>query len=295
MHTVQIQIPRFCFYANWARLQGFSSHTAFSYKTMLQTNPKKPLIEFKGNSLPIIAIILRSLDPGSLKEAANTLLGNRDFFDGDAALLELSQLGDELSADWVTIKAIFQQYGLRVVGVRGGKETLQQSANVAGLPGFITLEHTPRPSVAPEITATPPVEIAPSPASTPISVPTMIIDRPLRSGQQIYARGGDLVILAAVNAGAEVIADGSIHIYAPLRGRALAGASGATNARIFTTRFEAELVSIAGIYRTFETDIPSELAGKPVQVQLSETTLLTQDGEAGDTTSKLTIAPLNTN
>jgi septum site-determining protein MinC len=111
----------------------------------------------------------------------------------------------------------------------------------------------------------------------------------LRSGQQAYARGGDLVVLAAVNAGAEVIADGSIHIYAPLRGRALAGASGATNARIFTTRFEAELVSIAGVYRTFESGVPDQLAGQPVQVQLSEST------EETSTSSRLSIEALQTN
>jgi septum site-determining protein MinC len=91
----------------------------------------------------------------------------------------------------------------------------------------------------------------------------------MRSGQQAYARGGDLVVLAAVNAGAEVIADGSIHIYAPLRGRALAGAGGDTGARIFTTCFEAELVSIAGVYRTFEAGIPDRLAARPAQVRLT--------------------------
>ena len=111
--------------------------------------------------------------------------------------------------------------------------------------------------------------IARAHAPLPASVPTLIIDRPMRSGQQAYARGGDLVVLAAVNAGAEVIADGSIHIYAPLRGRALAGAQGDTGARIFTTCFEAELVSIAGVYRTFETGIPDRLAARPAQVQFS--------------------------
>jgi septum site-determining protein MinC len=122
-------------------------------------------------------------------------------------------------------------------------------------------------------------------------MPTMVIDRPLRSGQQVYARGGDLVVLAAVNAGAEVIADGSIHIYAPLRGRALAGANGDAGARIFTTRFEAELVSIAGVYRTFETGVAKELAGRPVQVQLVETAA----ESAGEATSKLSIEALQTN
>ena len=115
----------------------------------------------------------------------------------------------------------------------------------------------------------------------------MFVDRPLRSGQQVYARGGDLVLLGGVSPGAEVIADGSIHIYAPLRGRALAGASGDSKARIFTTRFEAELVSIAGVYRTFENGIPDQLAGLPVQVQLADTN--------GETSNRLSIEALKTN
>ena len=98
---------------------------------------------------------------------------------------------------------------------------------------------------------------------------TMIIDTPVRAGTRIYARGADLVVMAAVNNGAEIIADGSIHVYAPLRGRALAGASGNADARIFTTSMEAELISIAGVYRTFEKDLPAELANKQVQIKLS--------------------------
>jgi septum site-determining protein MinC len=98
----------------------------------------------------------------------------------------------------------------------------------------------------------------------------MIIDTPVRSGQWVYARGADLVVMATVNAGAEVIADGSIHVYAPLRGRALAGASGHVGARIFSVAMEAELVSIAGVYRTFDDGWPKDLAGKPVQVRLRD-------------------------
>jgi septum site-determining protein MinC len=96
----------------------------------------------------------------------------------------------------------------------------------------------------------------------------MIIDTPVRAGQRVYARGCDLVVMAAVNSGAEVIADGSIHVYAPLRGRALAGASGNAEARIFALSMEPELVSIAGIYRTFEDGFPKELAQGAVQVRL---------------------------
>ncbi|WP_157651317.1 septum site-determining protein MinC, partial [Dechloromonas denitrificans] len=121
---------------------------------------------------------------------------------------------------------------------------------------------------------------APAPVAAPVAPPppaaaepaprTVILDKPLRSGQRFYARGSDLIVMAMVSAGAEVIADGNIHVYAPLRGRALAGASGDKAARIFTTSLEAELVSVAGLYRTFEAGVPAELARQPATVSLLE-------------------------
>jgi septum site-determining protein MinC len=96
----------------------------------------------------------------------------------------------------------------------------------------------------------------------------MLVDTPVRAGQRIYARGADLVITAVVNNGAEIIADGSIHVYAPLHGRALAGASGNADARIFALSMQPELVSIAGVYRTFEEGFPEDLARQPAQIRL---------------------------
>jgi septum site-determining protein MinC len=96
----------------------------------------------------------------------------------------------------------------------------------------------------------------------------MIIDTPVRAGQRIYARGSDLIITAVVNNGAEIIADGSIHVYAPLHGRALAGASGNAGARIFALSMQPELVSIAGVYRTFDEGFPAELSRQPAQIRL---------------------------
>ena len=92
---------------------------------------------------------------------------------------------------------------------------------------------------------------------------------PVRSGQQVYAQNRDLTVCATVGAGAEVIADGSIHIYGPLRGRALAGAQGWEQARIFCREFHAELVAIAGHYKVLK-EIPKELRGKAVQVWLDQ-------------------------
>lgn len=95
----------------------------------------------------------------------------------------------------------------------------------------------------------------------------MLVEKPVRSGQQIYAKGRDLIVLAPVGPGAEVIADGNVHIYAPLRGRALAGVMGNENARIFCKELRADLISVAGFYQVSE-DLPEDLLGRQVQVRL---------------------------
>ncbi|MBW0446814.1 septum site-determining protein MinC [bacterium M00.F.Ca.ET.228.01.1.1] len=129
--------------------------------------------------------------------------------------------------------------------------------------------------------ATPGATAAGSPEAAPAAEPvrlatssqTMVVEKPLRSGQRIYAKG-DLVVLGLVSYGAEVIAEGNIHIYAPLRGRALAGVQGNHDARIFCTCLEPELISIAGIYRTTENPLPADVLGKPVQIWLEEERLM---------------------
>lgn len=257
------------------------------------------LIEFKGTTLPVLAITLRSLEPSELATASGALFGDGAFFDGDLAVLDLSQLVVwPERIDWTVIVDLLTSHGLKVLGVTRCNSELGTSAQGAGLPTLTlsagraakpapaakaatesaapdpalekipaSLRKTPSASATPPRSETPPAEVA---ADELIQNPAnLIIDRPLRSGQQVYARGGDLIILAAVNPGAEVIADGNIHVYAPLRGRALAGARGNAEARILTTVFAAELVSIAGIYRTFEDGVPERLANQPVQVKLA--------------------------
>ena len=264
---------------------------------MARANKTLQLIEFKGTTLPVVSVTLHSLQSGPLTKAASELFGEDAFFDGDAAVLELDRVDTADAVEWSTLRAMFKRHGLNVIGVRGGSEALRESAGAAGLPSFAAFKRPARsvdeskaavPAPAEPMPETKPLTVPdapPPPVEAPVK-PTMVLDRPLRSGQQMYARGGDLVVLAAVNAGAEVIADGSIHIYAPLRGRALAGASGSTEARIFTTRFEAELVSIAGVYRTFDAGIPDQLSGRPVKIQLSVT--------AEDGSSRLSIDALST-
>jgi septum site-determining protein MinC len=263
---------------------------------MARAIKKSQLIEFKGTTLPVVSVTLHSLQVELLTKAGSELFGDEAFFEGDAAVLELDGIDTDDDVEWAALCALFSNHGLNVIGVRGGSDTLRASAAVAGLPSLATFKRTSRASeksvpavpvqteTVPAIAPTPELK-TPQPAQ-PSVTPTLVINRPLRSGQQVYARGGDLVVLAAVNAGAEVIADGSIHIYAPLRGRALAGASGSTEARIFTTRFEAELVSIAGVYRTFDAGVPNQLSGRPVQVQLTVT--------ADEASSRLSIEALAT-
>ena len=107
----------------------------------------------------------------------------------------------------------------------------------------------------------------------PVPVPTMVLARQLRSGQRVYARNSDLIVIGVVSRGAEVIADGNIHVYGPLRGKAIAGARGNASARIFTSHLDAELLAIAGIYRVFDADIEPQLNKKPVIVELDNETL----------------------
>ncbi len=107
----------------------------------------------------------------------------------------------------------------------------------------------------------------------PVPVPTMVLARQLRSGQRVYARNSDLIVIGVVSRGAEVIADGNIHVYGPLRGKAIAGARGNASARIFTSHLDAELLAIAGIYRVIDADIEPSLNKKPVIVELDDDTL----------------------
>ncbi|HEY0660251.1 MAG TPA: septum site-determining protein MinC [Lysobacter sp.] len=124
-----------------------------------------------------------------------------------------------------------------------------------------------RESPAPAAAAEKPAPAKPAPAAA--TAPGLIQSTPVRSGQQVYAANRDLTVLTTVGAGAEVMADGSIHIYGPLRGRALAGAQGNEQARIFCREFHAELVAIAGHYKVLE-DIPKDLRGKAVQAWLED-------------------------
>ncbi|QOC22873.1 septum site-determining protein MinC [Wenzhouxiangella sp. AB-CW3] len=179
--------------------------------------------------------------PGMLADAALLL----DLPDIDPAPVE--EIRELLSA--------LQSQGFIVAGLTAGK-TASKLEGMIELP-VIGRQTEPRESERQQ-------KSAPGEDS---SASTLCIDRPVRSGQQVYARGGDLVVVGNVGAGAELVADGSIHVYGCLRGRALAGARGNRSARVYSLDFRAELVSVAGTYKVFER-LPENLSGQPVQAWL---------------------------
>ena len=226
--------------------------------------------EIKSAHLPLVALMLKSSDLGRLAEEFAQRFGDMpDFFDHDPLVIDLHPLNvAEAHAlpDFAALQTLLRQYRLTPIAVRGG--TIEQTA-LAAAAGLLsapdaTVQRTP-PSVAPTATATPEPTVPTSPPPMPGA---LVIDKPLRSGQQVYARGRDLVVMAMVNPGAEVIADGHIHVYAPLRGKAIAGARGNADARIFALSMAPELISIAGIYRTSEVALPESVQGKTAQVRL---------------------------
>ena len=239
----------------------------------------RAVFEFKSATLPLIAVILKTADLDLLAEALDAQLADSpDFFEQEPVVIDLSQLEEEANGgepaelDFDRLRQLLARHQTQPIAVRGASEAQNAAARAAGL-SIAAMPVSPPP---PRAAAPAPAAPAQSPSPAPqfvreVPVPasgTLVIDRPLRSGQQVYARGGDVILLDIVNFGAEVIADGHVHVYAPLRGKAIAGARGNTEARIFSTCMEAQLISIAGIYRTSEVALPADVLGKPAQVRL---------------------------
>lgn len=232
--------------------------------------PKQASFEIKSAQLPLVALMLKTSDWSILQTELLQQFGpdgeSPDFFEHDALVIDFSHLAaDTPVQDMVPLLKVLRSCNLVPVAVRSASVQWLAAALAVGLVEAPVEVQRVRPAVeVPEVKEVfqESVREVPGPA-------TMVVDKPLRSGQKIYARGADLVVLAMVNQGAEVVADGNIHVYAPLRGKAMAGASGNTHARIFSLCMEPELISIAGIYRTSENPLAPEVHGKPAQVRLS--------------------------
>ena len=230
-------------------------------------SPSQLPIEIKISTVVAISTILYSADPLAIDAALKQMTGgSADFFEDEFAVIDISALAENAPRiDWDKMVGLLKKYHLNAVAVRGAPASMHEAIRARGLSlddgasGDKERGEAPPPSAAP----------APAAPAMPLVTPgTMIIDTPVRAGQRVYARGGDLIVTAVVNNGAEIIADGSIHIYASLFGRALAGASGNADARIFAMAMQPELVSIAGVYRTFEDGFAPQLARQPTQIRL---------------------------
>lgn len=247
---------------------------------------KPDTFELKSAQLPLVSLLLKSTDVAHLSAEWDAHYGdNPGFFDKDPLVIDLSHLTDPGVPDFKSLLALLKSHQVCPIAVKGGSPAQLAAAVKAGLvvAQDVVLQHMPAPAEPPPAPPAPAPEAAPvAPVAPTAALPALVLDKPLRSGQQVYARGRDLVVLAMVNPGAEVIADGHIHVYAPLRGKAIAGARGNGDARIFAMSLEAELISIAGIYRTSDVPLPPDVAGKPAMVSL-------QPGPDGE---KLVMEPI---
>lgn len=219
---------------------------------------------FKGGMLPMTVMELTSADPERIREQlAGKLSQSPAFFQHTPVVLSVEKL-DEPHLALERICAVCRAHKLLPVAVRGGADPVKQSAWALGLGWFPPQEIKPRTleSVAP---------VAEAAVSAPATSASggRIHRGTVRSGQQVTAPDGDLVVIGAVNAGAEVLAAGSVHVYGALRGRALAGIHGDAQAGIFCRELHAELLSVAGNYKRLE-DIDPRLLGGTVQVRLSD-------------------------
>jgi septum site-determining protein MinC len=261
-------------------------------------------LDFKSATLYAVRVVLHTPDTPSLIATLDQRMAEAgSFFEHEPVVIDAQGL--EQSPDWVTLLEQLRTHHLHPIGVTASGAVLAD-AQAHGL-ASVDISAAPVRSAPPRAedisSAAPPKalgkEAAPSRAAKP-SAPAeraaaaspaagdsasphtsdpapapaaMVIRHPLRSGQRIYARGTDLIVIGMVSQGAEVIADGNIHIYGPLRGKAMAGARGDTHALILTTQLDPELLAIAGVYRVVETALPDNVHNQPALVQLDGETL----------------------
>lgn len=254
-------------------------------------NQKTPLaLDFKSATLYTLRVVLHSHDTTLLEHALQQRMKDAgSFFKDEAVVIDACELDN--TVDWSTLITMLRSHDLHPIGaVATGANA--EAALQAGLAQVELSAPFTRPDSKPaDDSDVPAVDVQRGPSSSvdnvsshaaskntaaPASPDTapprvapaaLIINRPLRSGQRIYARDTDLIVIGMVSQGAEVIADGNVHVYGPLRGKAMAGARGDVNARIFTTQLDPELVAIAGVYQVIETRLDDSLLNQPTVIQ----------------------------
>jgi septum site-determining protein MinC len=220
-------------------------------------------LELRSAALTLMTVVLKTTDVDVLgAELSRRAAAVPGVFDDEPVAVDLSSVRDaEAVPDFHALVVLLCHHGMRPVAARGGNEAQMEAARAAGLlEAPEGARSAPPPLPAPQIVErVVEVQLAP--------LPPLVIDKPLRSGQQVWAHDRDLIVLALVSHGAEVLADGDIHVYAPLRGRAHAGAKGNVNARIYCHRMEAQVLAIADVFRTTDEPLPAAVAGRPAMVR----------------------------
>lgn len=224
-------------------------------------------IELKGSSFTLSVVHLHNAKPEVIRQALEDKIAQAPAFLHHApVVVNISSIEDDV--DWRSLYDAISATGLRIMGVSGCKlPRLKTEIDRAGIPLLTEGKEKITRQAAPE-------PVVPPPMINQITK-TRLIDQPVRSGQRIYAPHCDLIVTNHVSAGAELIADGNIHVYGMMRGRALAGAGGDRDAQIFCTNLSAELVSIAGEY-WLSDNIPAEFYGKAARLRLGDSALTIQ-------------------
>ncbi|SNX60667.1 septum site-determining protein MinC [Nitrosomonas ureae] len=253
---------------------------------MLNTSP---ILEFKSSTFFSPILILYTNDLVAIEHMLHEKINLApDFFKDSPLIIDLRELNKlNLDLDFAQIAQLLKRIGFFPVGIRGGNEQQNKQARALSLPIDTVRElgnpiiigeaqkqeSIQQPPAQPEVAI---VKESVQPAATPpVPAATVLVTQPIRSGQRVYS-SGDLIILSQVSAGAEIMAEGNIHVYNTLRGRALAGVHGNTAARIFCFDLQAELISIAGDYKTSE-DLNKQTYDSPVQVYLQNHALIIKE------------------
>jgi septum site-determining protein MinC len=231
-----------------------------------------PALEFKSSTFSVPVLVLSSNDLAVIEQQLQAKIRLApEFFRDSPLVLDIQELNKkDLDIDIVALMEILREPGLLPIGIRGGNVKQNKKALALRIPVY-SINSSRAPAEAQKQQPIAP----PTPEPKTDKGTTTLITHPIRSGQRLYA-SGDLVVLAQVSAGAEILAEGNIHIYGTLRGRALAGVQGNTEARIFCSDLQAELISIAGNYKISE-DLQAIMRNKPVQIYLQDHTIIIKD------------------
>jgi len=248
------------------------------------------VLELKGEMLMLNVLRLQDVNIDNIELA---LQQKRDeapmFFIQSPIVVDCSNLGEQGTLlDLRSLRRVLIKMSFVPVGLRGISDAMRAGALAAGwnvlrsparkLPKDKTRTDAASPEKKTVVEDTvkkqeQSVDAAPEPESSLIKKTSMTIERPIRSGQQVYAEAADLIVLSQTSAGSEIMADGSIHVYGPLRGRVLAGVKGDKTARIFCRSLEAELIVIAGCYQLLD-ESDTDLKGKPAMIHLEDEKLI---------------------